>query len=184
MTSLHDLTATTPGLPCRRAPELWFSPNHIERQAAARQCHQCPLLLECMRTALATDEQFGVWGGVDFEARALGCGTGRGYHAHVRRREPVCARCQAAREEALEANRRRLLVVAHAAGGSVRGYWMHRRLGEEACVGCKGAQARQSADRRARTRARAVGPHVVPVTSGTSDRLSGAPAGAQSLAAA
>jgi len=163
VTSLNDLTATTPGLPCRLDPDPFFSADPTERQYAAKQCHRCPLLLECMRYALAADEQHGVWGGVDMEARAMGCGTERGYQTHVRRKEPVCALCRAAHDERVEANRRHLLEVAHRAGGTVRGYWMHRRLGEEACAGCKRAQGRKSAERRERQRAAAREARSAPV---------------------
>ncbi|GGQ48628.1 WhiB family transcriptional regulator [Streptomyces asoensis] len=158
MTSLHDLMTRTPGLPCRLDPDPFFSSSPTDRQYAARQCHGCPLLLACMRHALAADEQHGVWGGVDFEARATGCGTERGYRVHIRRGTAVDSMCQAAHDEFVEADRRRRLAEAHAVGGTVRGYWMHRRLGEEACPGCKGAQARKSAAHRERRRAGAERP--------------------------
>jgi hypothetical protein len=148
MTSLFDLTATTPNLPCRTLTAEFFSNDPIERQYAARQCHRCPLLLACQQHALANEERYGVWGGVDFEARAMGCGTERAYQIHKRRKEQACPECQAAHDETVDANRRRLLALAHAAGGTTRGYWMHRRLGEESCVSCKAAQARRSQERR------------------------------------
>lgn len=152
MTSLFDLMTTTPGLPCRTLTAEYFSDDPTERQYAARQCHSCPLLLACQQYALANEERYGVWGGVDFEARAIGCGTDRAYQIHKRRREQVCPECQAAHDEAVEDNRRRLLAEAHAAGGTRRGYWMHRRLGEEACVPCKAAQARRSQEQRGKKR--------------------------------
>lgn len=154
MTDLMSLMTSTPGLPCRDEPDAFYSSDATERAYAARQCQQrCPLILACMRYALEGDEQHGVWGGVDFEARAMGCGTERGYQVHIRRREDVCPRCRAAHDEAVEANRRRLLAEAHRAGGTVRGYWMHRRLLEDACAACKRAQARKSAERREEQRA-------------------------------
>ncbi|MGW5130383.1 WhiB family transcriptional regulator [Streptomyces sp. NPDC004135] len=158
MTTLADLTARTPGLPCRDDPEPWFSTSAADRQYAARQCHHCPLLLDCQLYALKADERHGVWGGVDFEARAAGCGTERGYANHKRQQETACPLCQAAHDEAVEANRRRILAREHAAGGTLRGYWMHRRLGEEACVACKRACARQSQERRDKARAAAERP--------------------------
>ena len=184
MTSLADLTATTPGLPCRTDPDAFFSPDPVERSYAARECHRCPLLLECMRYALAADEQHGVWGGVDFEARAMGCGTERGYQIHIRRKEPVCPRCRAAHDERVEANRRQLLEVAHRAGGTVRGYGMHRRLGEEACEGCKRAQGRASAKRRQREREACERAREAWDARKAAERLVGAPAAVQSLALA
>lgn len=182
MTSLHDLTARTPGLPCRTTTahyDPWFSTDPTERQDAARQCRRCPLLLACMQDALARDEQHGVWGGVDFEARAIGCGTERGYRVHRRRGEQPCPACQAAYDEAVEANRRRILAEAHAVGGSIRGYWMHRRLGEEACPGCKAACARKSQERRDAGRAGAGRPGSGSGSSGAAGVLRGREGGAQ-----
>lgn len=184
MTSLFDLMTTTPGLPCRTDPADWSSNDPTERHYAARQCHGCPLLLACQQHALANEERYGVWGGMDFEARAIGCGTDRAYQIHKSRKEPVCPECQAAHDEAVDANRRRLLDEAHAAGGTTRGYWMHRRLGEAACVPCKAAQARRSREQRDGRRPgaeRARGAWVAP---GVVEPLQGAHAGAQSLAIA
>ena len=31
-------------------------------------CHGCPLLKQCYDFAVANDEQFGIWGGIDFSA--------------------------------------------------------------------------------------------------------------------
>jgi hypothetical protein len=182
--SLHDLMTRTPDLPCRTNPEPFFSDDPTERQYAAKQCHRCPLLLACMRHALAADEQHGVWGGVDFEARAMGCGTERGYQIHIRRKEPACALCRTAHDERVEANRRHLLEVAHRAGGTVRGYWMHRRLGEEACEGCKRAQGRKSAERRERQRAATGGPRSRSVPPGVAEALLRPQAAVQRLALA
>lgn len=186
--NLHTLAAQTPGLPCRTITaddDPWFSTDQTERQYAARLCHRCPLLLACMKDALARDEQHGVWGGVDFEARAAGCGTERGYQVHKRNGQPVCPGCQSAHDVAVEANRRRILAREHGGGGSVRGYWMHRRLGEEACPGCKGAVARQSALARERGRAQGLagdgGPRSAPGGSGSATALRGSPAGVQPL---
>lgn len=179
MTSLATLTATTPNLPCRTDPTAFFSPDPTERQHAARQCHRCPLLLACMQYALANDERHGVWGGVDFAARAIGCGTERAYQIHKRRKEQVCPQCQAAHDEAVDDNRRRLLVEAHTAGGTVRGYWMHRRLGEAACVPCKAAQARQSKARREQQRAAGDRARAAWDARKATEALRGAPAGVQ-----
>ncbi|MFF1282187.1 WhiB family transcriptional regulator [Streptomyces sp. NPDC058299] len=172
---------TTPAVPCRTDPGPWFSPDPAERSYAARQCHPCPLLLDCMRQALAAGEQHGVWGGVDFEARARGCGTERGYRAHRRRSEQPCDPCQAAYDEALETNRRRILADAHAAGGTARGYWTHRALEEEACVPCRRACARQSKERRDRARQGRSRPRTGAGAPRLTEALPDAPAGAQSL---
>ncbi|MFE3169304.1 WhiB family transcriptional regulator [Streptomyces sp. NPDC059224] len=184
MPSLATLTATTTGLPCREEPAPFFSTDPNERHYAARQCHRCPLLLACQQHALATREQHGVWGGVDFEARAMGCGTERGYQVHLRRKQEVCPRCQAVHDEAVEANRRRLLELAHREGGTVRGYAMHRKLGERPCDGCRSAQGRQSAKRRERLRAEAARPCAPVVALEPAEPLRGPHAGAHALAIA
>lgn len=181
-TSLHDLAATTPGLPCRTVdPELFFSTDPTERQYAASLCRPCPIRLACISHALDNAEPGGVWGGIDIDARVIGCGTVRGFRVHVRRGEEPCVRCTAAHEEHVAADRRRRLAVEHAAGGSAKGYGMHRRMGEEACVPCKAAQARQSKERRERERQAAVRPRIVPDVEVAADPLRGAPAGAQPL---
>ncbi|NEA61336.1 WhiB family transcriptional regulator [Streptomyces sp. SID12488] len=184
MTSLAALTATTPNLPCRTDPTAFFSPDPTERQHAARQCHRCPLLLACMQYALANQERFGVWAGVDFAARAIGCGTERAYQIHKRRKEQVCPQCQAAHDEAIDDNRRRLLAEAHAAGGTARGHRMHRRLGEASCVPCKAAQARQSKARREMERAAGDRARAEWDARKAAGVVPGAQAGAQSLAIA
>ncbi|MGA5506852.1 WhiB family transcriptional regulator [Streptomyces umbrinus] len=184
MTDLPRLAANTPGLPCRLDPEPFYSPDATERSYAAKQCHRCPLLLDCMSYALAADERHGVWGGVDFAARAAGCGTERGYWTHHSRHEAQCEACQAAHDEAVEADRRRRLGAAHAGGGSVRGYWLHRRLNEEACVPCKRAVAAKSAERRAREREACDRARADWDARKVAEELRGAPGGVHALAAA
>lgn len=182
MTDLHTLTTLTTGLPCRTDPDRWYSTDPAERHDAARQCHRCPLLLACMQYALAAGEEHGVWGGVDFGARADGCGSERGYRRHVRRKELACASCQAAHDEVVEADRRRRLAVEHEAGGTVRGYWMHRRLGEEACPVCRAALRRRSKQLRDEARRGRVRPRTAPAAPGTGEAGSAALAAVQPFA--
>lgn len=182
--ALHDLMNHTEGLPCREDSEPFFSDNPAFRRYAARQCRRCPLLLACMRYALDAGEKHGVWGGVDFESRTVGCGTDRGYWSHKSRREDVCAACLAAHEEVVDADRRRRLAAEHGLGGSVRGYWLHRRLGEGACVPCKRAVARQSQERRARDRADAERARAEWDAPKVADPLRGPETGVQRLALA
>lgn len=156
MTSLHQLTASTAGLPCRITdPNLWFSDNPTDRRYAARQCGSCPTLLACRLYSLETEQQWGVWGGVDMTAVETYCGSSRGYQIHRRNAETPCEACQTAHDEAVEAQRRRRLAEEHAKGGSVRGYWQHRHLGEKPCAECKRAVGRKSRERRERERAAA-----------------------------
>lgn len=37
---------------------------------AKATCGRCPVQAECLAHALANDERYGIWGGVDMEARA------------------------------------------------------------------------------------------------------------------
>jgi WhiB family transcriptional regulator, redox-sensing transcriptional regulator len=56
---------------CRRAdPELFFPISSIGRGAAEAQqakavCAHCPVQPQCLAFALATGQEFGIWGGYD-----------------------------------------------------------------------------------------------------------------------
>ncbi|MEV5953752.1 WhiB family transcriptional regulator [Streptomyces sp. NPDC051987] len=64
------MTSLAP-VPCRLDPDLWFSPDPVDRHYAVRQCRTaCPLLLACMRRHATSTERHGVWGGIDMEERA------------------------------------------------------------------------------------------------------------------
>lgn len=182
MTSLADLTATTPGLPCRTTdPELWFSNYPRDRRTAASHCTPCPLRAACQSYAFETQQSWGVWGGVDFTAVETHCGTDRGHQIHARNGEIPCEPCQKAHAELVDGRRRKQLEAEHAKGGTVRGYAIHRRLGEDACVACRAASARESAAHRARDREGAERARAVWDAPRAADRLRGAPAGAQPL---
>ncbi|MBL1107375.1 WhiB family transcriptional regulator [Streptomyces sp. 5-8] len=199
MTSLHDLTPTTPGLPCRTTdPDLWFSKSSTERALAQALCRECPLQQPCAQYALDNPELRGVWGGTtaadrrqfwtgepcrldEFGRVRLLCGSERAYRAHFGYREQPCEECRAAHEEHVTAERRARLAEEHAAGGSVRGYELHRLLGEEACEACRGKRREKSKARRRAVpprRGRARGTSAAP---GTPGAASAAPAGAQPL---
>ena len=167
MTSLADLTARTPGLPCRTTdPELWFSRSSSERALAVALCQECPLRRPCAQYAIDNDER-GVWGGTtaadrrsfrdvwpwrfDRQGRLrLACGSEEAYRAHFGYQERPCEACVQAHEEHITGQRRARLEEEHAAGGSVAGYFLHRRLGEPACGACLGAQRAASAAARRR----------------------------------
>jgi hypothetical protein len=44
---------------------MWLSESETERAQAARLCNGCPVSLECWGAAVARDEKFGVWSGID-----------------------------------------------------------------------------------------------------------------------
>jgi WhiB family redox-sensing transcriptional regulator len=49
--------------------ELWFSSQPADRHAAQMTCFtQCPVRSTCLAWATETNQRFGIWGGVDFEA--------------------------------------------------------------------------------------------------------------------
>jgi hypothetical protein len=60
-----------PGAACRTAdPELFF-PDTARAEAEARAiCAACPIRRECYALARATGQQFGVWGGTNFDVTA------------------------------------------------------------------------------------------------------------------
>lgn len=199
MTTLANLTATTPGLPCRTTdPEIFFSKSSNEREYAKGLCGECPIRTACAQYALDNPELRGVWGGTTaadrrsfqtgrpwrFDERGrlrLECGSEDAYRAHFGYREQPCGECVAAHEVHIGGERRARLDVEHAAGGSTAGYWLHRRLGEPSCEACFGkfqAQLRVAAARRGpgRGRARARAGSVTPGATGS---LPGAPAGTQ-----
>lgn len=201
MTSLFNLTATTPGLPCRTTdPELWFSRSSSDRALAVALCTECPIRTACAQYALDNPDIRGVWGGTTLADRRsfrdgrpwrfdeqgrlrLECGSEEAYLSHFGYREQPCGPCAAAHEVHIEAQRRARLDEEHAKGGSTVGFWLHRRLGEAPCVACRAKyadQQRATAQRRGgqsgRGRARAaVG------APGTVKALTRAPAGTQPL---
>ena len=49
--------------------ELFFSPVPADRQLALAICASCPERLRCLASAVERDEEFGIFGGHDFEER-------------------------------------------------------------------------------------------------------------------
>ena len=45
------------------ATRLFFSDEIVDIAAAKRICAECPVMVDCLETALRQGEQFGVWGG-------------------------------------------------------------------------------------------------------------------------
>lgn len=60
---------------CREEdPDLFFpvgtsSPALMQTEEAKRVCRRCPVREQCLRWALDTAQDFGVWGGADEEER-------------------------------------------------------------------------------------------------------------------
>lgn len=69
--------------PCQTTdPEIWFSDDQegsgTHYKLAKQLCAECPVQDLCLEFALASEEQFGVWGGVTpRERRAMRVALGR-----------------------------------------------------------------------------------------------------------
>jgi WhiB family redox-sensing transcriptional regulator len=50
-------------------PEAFYPDRHGTVAPAVAVCAVCPVLVECRAYALATDQRFGVWGGLSAGAR-------------------------------------------------------------------------------------------------------------------
>jgi len=58
--------------PCRTLnPDLWFSDSPIELNRAVSLCGICPVKRECLTSAVARQEPWGVWGGEVFDRGAI-----------------------------------------------------------------------------------------------------------------
>lgn len=60
--------------PCQVTdPELWFGdegdPMATRFRTAKNMCSRCPVIRECLTFALANDELYGVWGGLNPKER-------------------------------------------------------------------------------------------------------------------
>ncbi|HEY2766406.1 MAG TPA: WhiB family transcriptional regulator [Pseudonocardiaceae bacterium] len=69
---LDPATFEQSALPCRlHDPDLWFAETPAELERAKQFCADCPLKAECLASALARQEPWGVWGGEIFERGAV-----------------------------------------------------------------------------------------------------------------
>ncbi len=50
-------------------PDLWFPDVSDTSRIAKSLCAGCPVTAECLESALARDERFGVWGGMTVSER-------------------------------------------------------------------------------------------------------------------
>jgi len=78
--TLAELADPAPAVPapdwsaalCAQAdPEAWFPEKGVSPASAKRVCRHCPIRRECLDWALATDQRFGVWGGLSERDRRL-----------------------------------------------------------------------------------------------------------------
>ena len=97
---------------CAQVDTEIFFPKQGQSSARAKSiCSTCPVAVECLRYALDTRQQEGIWGGLSPRERQslrrhkkpINHGTMSGCQTHYRRGEPPCDPC---REAAAEYNRR------------------------------------------------------------------------------
>jgi hypothetical protein len=56
---------------CRHWPRLdWIDPTPQQARQCRALCSGCPVRRQCLATALATAEPWGIWGGLDVDERA------------------------------------------------------------------------------------------------------------------
>jgi WhiB family redox-sensing transcriptional regulator len=93
-----------------------YRPYKAAIEAAKAICRTCPLQMRCFRDAKARNEQFGIWGGVNFSSRPRRneqafedtdtsiCGTEAGWRRHAEQIKKggyiTCEPCLNARAEA------------------------------------------------------------------------------------
>ena len=66
-----DLTAKAAdgGTACRKDPDLFWSLNEQDIDAAKKLCRKCPLLIGCRKFAITDNQNEGVWGGLSPDER-------------------------------------------------------------------------------------------------------------------
>ena len=63
-------------VPCEELPDVFFPDDFPDRtmrakavQIAKKLCDECPIKMQCLETALATKEGYGIWGGLTPQER-------------------------------------------------------------------------------------------------------------------
>jgi hypothetical protein len=56
----------TTEVPCRSDMDTFDNPEQVSDASAELACHGCPLLKECYDFAVASEQQYGIWGGINF----------------------------------------------------------------------------------------------------------------------
>lgn len=66
---MKDLSWMRDALCAQVDPELFFPDKSGSSTYAKKICNSCPVQRQCLQEALATEEDWGVWGGVSGRAR-------------------------------------------------------------------------------------------------------------------
>jgi len=56
-------------VPCRNQMELFDNPEKVSQKQAKAACHGCPLIQECGNFAIASKQEYGIWGGINYTRR-------------------------------------------------------------------------------------------------------------------
>lgn len=55
--------------PCKQIPDIFDEAEYLSDDTAENICHGCPLLKQCYDFAVASNQEWGVWGGINFTHR-------------------------------------------------------------------------------------------------------------------
>lgn len=55
--------------PCKKTPDIFDEAESLSDDTAENICHGCPLLKQCYDFAVASNQEWGVWGGINFTHR-------------------------------------------------------------------------------------------------------------------
>jgi hypothetical protein len=70
MDGLKDTTT-----PCQLNPEPFDNPERVSLDKAEELCYNCPLLKECYQFAVQSEQEYGIWGGINFTKEVYKNGT-------------------------------------------------------------------------------------------------------------
>ena len=59
----------TTEVPCRSMMKVFDNPEVVDKKTAAMLCSGCPLIKECGAFAVASNQEYGIWGGVNYTKR-------------------------------------------------------------------------------------------------------------------
>jgi WhiB family transcriptional regulator, redox-sensing transcriptional regulator len=116
---LRPSTWTVEALCQQVDPDAHFPEKGASAKDAKKVCAGCTVRVQCLDYAIEHQEQYGVWGGLNYRerlrvakqpgraARPIRHGTEAGYAAHRRRGETPCEHCAAGASEAARARKAR-----------------------------------------------------------------------------
>jgi hypothetical protein len=74
--AMKDLTVKD--VPCKQEPHYYVDyPENVSEDFAEELCSGCPLLKQCYDFAVASEQKWGVWGGINFTTKEMIYGTNK-----------------------------------------------------------------------------------------------------------